>query len=464
MHLCRHIPFVKALYTLLMMLLLFTSCKLMQPYRRGNVTDNKLYRDISTQDTITIADVPWRRLFTDTILQRLINEGIANNLDLKVAVARMDQAQANYNQSIANFFPAITASATAAFQHLSPSQIGRPQVYSAALATSWEMGIWGKYRGAKRAALAALIASDAYRRAVQTQLIANIASNYYLLMAYDAQLNITQKTIEFRQEDVETMKALKDANVVTGAAVVQSEANRYSAEVTVPDIRQNIRVTENYISVLLGRDPGPIERDSLTDQQLTADLRTGVPLQLLANRPDVQQAEYNLRYYFELTNVARAYFYPSLTINAAAGYANANLANLFTPAAFFSNLFAAIVQPVFNKGLNLQRLAVAKAQQAEYFADFRQTVLKAGQEVSNALSNYQAASDKITIRKQQIAFLEKSVDYTKELLKYTATTNYTDVLTSEQNLLAAQLNSINDRLQQMQSVVELYRSLGGGWK
>jgi multidrug efflux system outer membrane protein len=460
----KHSTFLKQLCGLLLITSVFFSCKLMQSYKRPDVVDNNLYRDVATKDTNSIAEVPWRQMFSDTLLQRLINEGINNNLDLKVAVARMAQAQANYNQSIANFFPTLTATASAAFQHLSPSQIGRPQVYQASLASSWEIGIWGKLRGAKRAAMAALLASDAYRRAVQTQLVADIASNYYLLLAYDAQLNVTLKTVEFRKEDVETMTLLKESDVVTGAAVVQSEANRYSAEVTLPDIKQNIRVTENLMSVLLGRDPGAIARDSLQTQQITTELKTGVPVQLLANRPDVQEAEYNLRYYFELTNVARAYFYPSLTITAAAGFANSNLANLFTPAAFFNNFIAGLMQPIFNKGLNLQRLAIAKAQQAEYMADFRQTVLTAGEEVSNALSNYQAASDKIVIRTQQVSFLQKSVDYTKELLKYTANTNYTDVLTSEQNLLAAQLNGINDKLQQLQSVVELYRSLGGGWK
>lgn len=459
-----HIKKYTALCVLLMVALMWHSCKIMHKYKRDHVVDDKLYRDVETKDTTSIADVPWKQVFTDPKLQALIEEGIHNNLDLKVAVARINQAEANYNQSIANFFPTLTATSTAAFQRLSPAQIGRPQVFQAYLASSWEIGIWGKLRGTKRAALAALLASDAYKRAVQTQLIADITTNYYLLLAYDEQLSVTLQTVKNREDDVETMKALKESDVVTGAAVVQSEANRYSAEVTIPDLKQNIRVTENSISVLLGRDPGAVQRDSLSHQVITSDLRTGVPAQLLANRPDVQQAEYNLRYYFELTNVARAYFYPSLTITAQGGFSNSNLALLFTPASVFGNLIAGIAQPIFNKGLNLQRLNVAKAQQEEYLATFRKTILTAGSEVSNALSNYQAASDKITIRTQQISFLQKSVDYTKELLKYTANTNYTDVLTSEQNLLSAQLNGINDRLQQLQSVVELYRSLGGGWK
>jgi outer membrane protein TolC len=176
------------------------------------------------------------------------------------------------------------------------------------------------------------------------------------------------------------------------------------------------------------------------------------------------EAEYQLRYYYELTNAARAYFFPSLTITAQAGFANGNISQLFSPSSLFGNVVAGLVEPIFEHGLNRQRLEIAKAQQAEYLATFKKTMLNAGLEVSNALYDYQTATDKVKLREQQIMFLQKSVDFTKELLKYTANTNYTDVLTSEQSLLAAQLSSISDKLQQMQAVITLYRSLGGGWK
>jgi outer membrane protein TolC len=234
--------------------------------------------------------------------------------------------------------------------------------------------------------------------------------------------------------------------------------------VTIPDLRQNIRETENALSILLGRNPGGIARDSINNQRVRIDLQTGIPLQLLVNRPDVQEAEYQLRYYFELTNVARAYFYPSLTITAAGGLSNVNISQLFSASSLFGNIIGGLVQPIFNQGLNKQRLRVAQAQQEEYIALFKKTLLAAGQDVSNALYNYQAATEKMKIRSLQIGFLEKSVEFTKELLKYTANTNYTDVLTSEQSLLAAQLSSVSDKVQQLQAMVALYRSLGGGWK
>jgi outer membrane protein TolC len=216
--------------------------------------------------------------------------------------------------------------------------------------------------------------------------------------------------------------------------------------------------------VLLGRNPGPIERNSLNEQAIANELKTGVPAQLLANRPDVQEAEYQFRYGFEMTNVARKYFYPSLTLSATTGITSTDLSQLFNAPSVFWSVVGGLTQPIFNHGQNKQRLRVAKDNQAEYLQIYKQTLLSAGQEVVNAMYGYQTATEKISLRASQIEYLEKSVDYTMELLKYTSSTNYTDVLTSEVNLLSAQLNSINDKLQQLQSVVSLYQSLGGGWK
>lgn len=450
---------------LLLGCLFLTSCRVTEAYKRPEaISDATLYRDHTATDSATIAAIPWQQLFTDPVLQQLINEGIQKNFDLEIAMARIRQAEATLRQSKAAFYPSLQGNATATAQKLATSTQGASQYFQLYGNTSWEADIWGKLASTKRASLAAVLQSDAYKRAVQTQLVSDIATNYYGLMALDAQLQITLKTRDNRIKDVATMKLLKESNVVTGAAVVQSEANRYSAEVTLPDLRQDIRESENALSLLLGRSPGAIVRDSLNTQQLRTDLPIGIPAQLLANRPDVQEAEYQLRYYFEMTNTAKTYFYPSLTITAQGGLSDEKLSDFFNTSTLFGNIIGGLTQPIFNKGLNKQRLEIAKAQQQEYLATLKKTLLIAGNEVSNALYDYEAASEKITIRTQQLLFLQKSVDYTKALLKYTANTNYTDVLTSEQSLLAAQLSSISDRLQQLQAVVDLYRSLGGGWR
>jgi multidrug efflux system outer membrane protein len=453
----------KIIASLLLAAFAIAACKVTKPYRRAEgLAGNGLYRDTTIADTSTIGNIPWRQFFADSLLQNLIEEGIKNNLDLGIAVARIHEAQANFRQSKEAFYPSLLANANGGIQK-NPG-IPSTQTYEAYLTTSWQVDVWGKLRSTKKAELAALLQSDAYRRDVQTQLVASLATDYYALQAYDEQLRITIATVQNRKEDVTTTKALKDADVLTGAAVMQSQAGLYSVEVTIPDIRQNIRQTEDAICVLLGRNPGAIARDSLYDTPPNTDLRMGLPAQLLANRPDVQEAEFQLRYYAELTNVARTYFYPSLTITGEGGLSSGNLAHFFDASAFFGNLVAGLVQPVFQNGLNRQRLEVAKGQEQEYLLTFEKTLLTAGQEVSDALYNYQAATDKTATRTKEIYFLQKSVDYTKELMKADAKANYTDVLTSEQNLLAAQLQGVDDRLQQLQAIVTLYSSLGGGWK
>jgi len=447
------------------MLFLFSSCKLRQTYHSPEMDDySKLYRNVSDNDTSNLASLQWRKIFKDTLLQALIQKGIDHNLDLKTAATRILQAEANFKQSQLSFLPSLSINASAEALRPNAIQSTNTRIYELFAGASWEADIWGKLRSSKRAALASLLQSDAYKQAVQTQLIANIATNYFALQAYDEQLKLTLATLNNRKKDAETMKLLKESDVVTGAAVVQSQANRYSVEVTIPDIENNIQQTENAISILLGQSPAEIKRDSLFSENIKTQLNIGVPAQLLANRPDVREAEYQLRNSFELVNVAHAYFYPTLTITSQVGFSSNNLNQFFSTSTLFANILGGLTQPILNNGLNVQRLKIAQAQQEASLIAFKQSVLNAGLEVSNALYSYQTASKKTESRRQQIAYLQKSVDYTKQLLKYTSSTNYTDVLTSEQSLLAAQLSSISDKLQQLQSIVELYRSLGGGWR
>ncbi|MDQ1088119.1 efflux transporter outer membrane subunit [Siphonobacter sp. SORGH_AS_1065] len=442
------------------------ACKITQNYNRPNVSTEGLYRDGGT-DTTSMANMPWRNMFSDTTLQNLIQEGLNNNLNLKSAITRIEVAEANLYQSRMNFFPNVTGNGTGVFAKVpnvpsSATGFARRQFQLYANA-SWEADAWGKLRSAKRSNLALLLQSEATKRAVQTQLIADIANAYYSLLALDAQLAITQRNVDIWVSNVETMKDLKEAAVVTGAAVVQSEASQYAAEVTIPTLKQTIRETENALSVLLARAPGAITRTTLEAQVPMETLNTGVSAQLLGNRPDVQAAEYSYRSAFEITNVARTYFYPSLTLTANGGLSALSLGGLFSTTSIFGNLAAGIAQPIFARGTNKVRLRTAKADQENALLNFQGTLLTAGQEVSNALFAYQTATERAMIRGRQLNSLQKSVDYTKELLKYSSA-NYTEVLVAQQSLLSAELSSVSDRLQQLQSVVSLYRALGGGWK
>ncbi|WP_443945633.1 efflux transporter outer membrane subunit [Pedobacter sp. AW1-32] len=443
-----------------------------QKYTRPQLTKDELYRGQNTTDTTTMADLPWKSLFSDTTLQTLIQQGINQNLDLKQAIERIKIADATLRQSKAAFLPSLQGdlSVTDAKQSAAalnfPAGIGinlETQTYKAQLSTAWEADIWGKLSSAKRAAYATLLQTDAAKRAVQTQLISSIANAYYNLLALDKQLKITEQTIEIRKSDVETMRALKDGAIVNGAAVVQSEANLYAAEVTIPDLKRSIKEGENALNVLLAQAPGSINRTTLDQQIPYSDLKTGVSAQLLQNRPDVIAAEFEFRSAFENTNLAKTYFYPSLTLTATGGLSTLQLKNFFDNSIFY-NLIGGLTQPIFANGQNKARLRTAQATQQQTFFAFQQTLLTGGQEVSNALYAYQTAEEKEITRAKQIESLTKAVDFTKELLRFSSATNYTDVLTSEQSLLTAQLSSINDRLQKLQSVVELYRALGGGWK
>lgn len=460
---------ISAGYTKLMIsglgLLVAVSCSVTQQYRQPAFNNKDLYRGNNAVDTVSLATLSWKELFSDKRLQDLIAEGINNNLDLKNALSRIRQAKAYLDQSKLQFYPSIDANAAASFNQYSDANnlqgINRQRQYQYNIQASWEADIWGKLKSAKRSNLAAMLQQDAIARAVQTSLVASIATDYYNLLAMDMQLAITKQSVDNWQATVNVMSKLKTADVVTGAAVVQSEASKYAVSATIPDLERAIWQTENHLNLLLARQPGPIVRDSLPNQQMTSRLATGLPVQLLANRPDVQAAEYNFRYCYEQTNVARTFFYPALTLSASTGYTS--YTSLFSLGSWVNNVVGGLTQPIFNKGINKTRLIVAKEQQLQAANQFQQVLLVAGQEVSDALFSYSSAGNKTAIRENQLFNLQKSVNFTLQLVRY-GSANYTEVLTAQQNLLIAQLDQINDHLQQLQAVVSLYRALGGGWK
>ena len=454
----------KLIIILLIVASIWSSCKITKPYTKPETVVT--YRDPENKDTTNIVTMKWSELFTDPALQQLITDGLAANLDLKIAVERINQAGVNLKLSKAGFLPSVNGNLSVKESRLAfPQGFGlfdQSTQYDLGITAGWEIDVWGKLKSAKKSALANLLATDAAKRAVQTQLIANIANSYYQLLILDEQLKVLKKTAKNRETDAETIKVLFENSIINGVAVVQSEANFYEAELAIPDIEQKITETENALCILLAKSPTKVVRSSLEKQKLTYDLKIGVPMQLLSNRPDVQQAEYNFRAAFEEVNVARAYFYPALTISGAAGFSSFGLKDWFTNGGLFGNIAGGLTQPIFNKGINKGRLATALSLQKEALYNFEFSMLKASEEVSNALSKYDNAALKEEKRKKQLEALLKAVEFNKELLN-NSTTNYTDVLTAEQNLLNAQLRGIDDQSQKLNAVVNLYRALGGGW-
>ncbi|NAW51757.1 efflux transporter outer membrane subunit [Elizabethkingia argentiflava] len=452
--------------------MIMLSCKVTSNYQTPEIPTEKLSRlygsEIQGQDSLPMASISWKNIFIDPYLQEVIDKVIHNNYDLKIAISRIQQSDAYFKQSQLSFLPSISTGASMGMSKNSPAAqvsssfpIHHMENYQLSINTGWEIDIWGKLAAAKRAAYADLLASDASKRAVQTQLVAQAASLYYQLLALDKQLAITNQTISIRKKQLETIKTLKASAILTGADVVQSEANLYAAEVSIPDIQLNIRNTENALSLLMGEPPLHILRGELDEQVLTANLSTGIPLQILRNRPDIQMAEYDYQRAFEALNVAQASRYPSLNITAAFGLSTLKIKDLFRNS-FFYSVNAALNQVILEKGNLRTQIKITAAQREQAYWAYEKSVINAGNEVSNALYSYQLARAKEGSREKQIKSLLKAVDFNMELLKYTSKSNYTDVLTAEQNLLAAQLAGVNDKLQQLIASINFYRAIGGG--
>ncbi|MCY1634126.1 efflux transporter outer membrane subunit [Marinifilum sp. D737] len=449
------------------------SCFVAKKYQQPDIEIQDQYRNVSTTDSATLANMPWEELFTDKQLKKLINEVLDSNLDLQMAVERVNAAEAYYKQGKMGYLPSLNLSANGGNYELSDnSQSGvaaggngpNYENYQLNGTISWEADIWGKIRSNKRAAQASFLQSEASKRAVESSLIANTASAYYQLLALDAQVEVAERTVTTRKESLETMKSLKDAGQVTEAAVKQTEAQLYSTQILLLDLKQNVSLLENTISLLLGRNPNMIERGKLTNQDIKIELNTGFPVQLLRNRPDVMLAEYGLMNAFELTNVARSNFYPTISVSATAGLESMNFDDWFDSGAIFSNIVGNLTQPLFNKRRVRTQHEVAKAQQAEARHNFKKSVLTASKEVSDALYSYESEQNKYEIRKQELQALTEAVSYSEELLNNAyQNTTYLEVLTARSNALSSEINMIDSKFKQLNAIVELYKALGGGW-
>ena len=446
------------------------SCFVAKDYERPEVVEEEYYRtDMLPEDGSSMADVSWRELFTDPYLSGYIEEALKNNIDIRIALQQISAAEAYVKQGKASYFPTFSLSGAVNHQILSKnSQFGsffngNITQYEATGNLSWEADIWGKIRSNDRAFQASYLQSVAAHQAVKTDLIANIASLYYQLLALDEQTRITRETIATRESSLETTRALKEAGNVTEVGVQQTEAQLYRARAVLLNLENNIRLLENGLSILLGEAPHQIERSSLAEQEIESELRIGVPAQLLRNRPDVIAAEYNLVNAFELTNVARSSFYPSLNLTASGGFQSLDLAELFNANSLFANLAGSIAQPVLNRRQIRTQYEVAQAQQEIAFLNFRRSILTASREVSDALYNFETAEERIELKTNEFEAYDLATTYSEELLN-NGMANYLEVLTARENALNSRLELIDAELNRLYSIVDLYQALGGGWE
>jgi len=445
------------------------SCFVAKNYERPNIKTEDLYRtEVVVKDTASMADISWKELFKDPILQGYIQRGLQNNFDIRIALQNIAAAEANLKQRKAAYFPTIGFNGSWTFQEVSANGqfggiIDRAEQYQLAGNLSWEADIWGKIRSNKRAANAQYLQTIAANQAVKTQVITGIASIYYQLLTLDAQLKIAEQTLENRNKSVETIQALKEAGQVTEVAVKQTEAQKLATEIIIEDLKYNITILENTMSILLGENVQKIERSTFEEQELNPEIKIGVPAQLLSRRPDVIAAEYGLVSAFELVNVSRSNFYPSLTITATGGLQSLDFGELFTANSLFANIVAGLTQPIFNQRQIRTQHEIAKANQQKALIQFEQALKTAGKEVSDALANYRNETRKIQIREQQVETLKKASEYSEELLAY-GLANYLEVLTAKDNALNSELNLIDNRYKQFNAIITLYRALGGGWE
>lgn len=453
---------MKKIIIALVGVLSMSGCHIYQNYERPEVAvADSLYRPSEwwSADTVSVASLPWQELFTDVHLQRLIDDGLRQNTDLQVARLKVEEAEATLMSSRLSFLPSLSfepQGSLSSFDGAKPSK-----TYTIPVAASWEIDLFGKLRNAKKGAEAVVLQSRAYSQAVQTQLIATVAESYYTLLMLDEQYRISERTSANWADYIRTLKALKANSTVDETAIAQAEANKLQVDASLLTLQQQIQSVENTLSVLLGRAPGPVERGSLSEQSFPAELSAGVPLQLLRNRPDICQAEWVLAQAYYTTNEARAAFYPSVTLSGTAGWTNSGGGGIVNPGSWLLNAVASLVQPLFNRGTNIARLKISKAQQQEALLQFRQSILDAGSEVNDALTQWQISRQRQELDREQIASLDRALRSTRLLMQY-GTTNYLEVLTAQQSLLQAELTEAEDRFAEIQGVISLYHALGGG--
>ena len=442
----------KILIPLILLLVTMNSCALYKDYERPEIdfVDSLYNRIPAAGDYESIASLTWKELFADTLLQDLIEIGLKNNTDLEIARLKVEQAEATLQTSKLAFYPNVSFSAQAGVKNEGFN-------YSLTPTASWEIDAFGRLRNTKKGAEAALAATEAYQQAIQTQLVATIADAYYTLLMLDEQLEISKRTLNTWEENIRTLSALKRAGKTNEAAVLQAKANKVNVEASILTLEKQIIEQENSLSALLGLVPQEFERNELSQQVFPDTLLMGLPLSSLVNRPDVRQAEYKLVEAFYATNVARSYFYPSITLSGSGGWAGFN----GNPGDWIYNAVAGLVQPIFNQGKNKARVKISESQRQEALLNFKQTLLDAGTEANNALISWQTARKRLDSDKLQIMYLKGAVFNTQLLMKNGQAT-YIEVLSAQKNLLQAELTETNDKFLEIQSVITLYHALGGG--
>ena len=446
--------------------LLFASCGLYNKYERPDVNTTGLVRDVVSptdtlvaQDTASFANLPWRSLFTDPQLQVLIERGLEKNPDLLNAALNVNMVNEALKIARLAFLPSVAFTPQGTLSTLRTDPATNTKSYQLPLSASWNVDLFGNLLSVKRSAQMQLIATKDYQTVVKCNIVTGIANLYYTLLMLDRQVEIVTDMEQLTKDTWDKMKFMKETR---STAVQSAEAAYYSVQAQKVDLQRQVREMENQMSLLLGQPAQAIPRGRLEDQQLPTTYTTGVGIQLLNNRADVHAAEMSLAQCFYDVETARSRFYPQITLSGTGTFTNNNGA--LNPGKMLWSAVGSLVQPIFQHGQIVAGLKVAKMQYEQAYNTWQNTVLKAGNEVSNALVACNSYAEKAELDGKRVEVLKQNVEDTRRLMESSSNTTYLEVISAQSNLLNAEISKVTDDFNKMQSVVNLYQTLGGGAK
>jgi NodT family efflux transporter outer membrane factor (OMF) lipoprotein len=431
----------------------------------------------ATTDTSSVADIPWKNFFTDATLQKLIDSAIVKNYDMQIAIKNLEASDLLVKQVKWNNVPQIDLGVTAnttrpsdnSLNGLSLSQAGiktkHIEDYSANASLSWEADIWGKIKNQNKTAVATYLQTAEAKKLVQTNIVASVSQGYYNLLMLDDQLGIAKKNVNLNDSTLRIIKLQFDAGQVTSLAVQQAEAQRQAAAELVPQFERDITLQENALQILAGSLPGKIDRSaSLNDIHFADNLSTGVPSAILSRRPDVRSQELALTIANANVGINKAEMYPALRITAQGGVNSFKASNWFNiPASLFGIVGGSLVQPLLDHKVLKTNYEVAKVNREKTVIQFRQTVLVAVGEVSDAMVKIEKLKAQQTIAEDRLKTLQKATS-NSNLLFQNGMANYLEVITAQGNVLQSELELASIKRSELSAVSELYKALGGGWK
>lgn len=463
-------------YALLLIIAALSACKVSKDIQTPQADLPANFRGDIVHDTTSIADIPWKSFFTDATLQQLIDSALVKNYDMQLAIKNIDAAQLLVKQVKWNYVPAVGLNVTASSSRPSDNSLNGISLaqflktnhiedYSANISLSWEADIWGKIRNQNKSAVAAYLQTSEARKAVQTNLVAGVSQGYYNLLMLDEQLAIAKKNLALNDSTLRIIQLQYNAGQVTSLATQQAQAQQQAAAQLVPQFEQDVALQENALRILTGELPDKVARtQKLNNIAFTDNLSAGVPSALLSRRPDVKSQELALNIANAQVGINQANMYPALRITAAGGVNSFKTSNWFNvPASLFGIVAGSVIQPLLQRKELKTKFEVAKVEREKTVIQFRQSVLNAAGEVSDALVKIDKLKEQQTIAANRVSTLQQATSNANLLFK-NGMANYLEVITAQGNVLQSELQLASIKTARLNAVAELYRSLGGGWK